>query len=97
MINAVSSFSSKPLIWLFNVGVAITAMSFAYVLYLLFRKLAFNDSLLGFTSMMGLMAMSLGIMTTAVGLVGIYLGKVFNQVQNRPTFIVRDVHRKERG
>ena len=97
MINAVSSFSSKPLTWLFNAGVAITAVSFAYVLYLLFRKLAFNDSLLGFTSMMGLMAMSLGIMTTAVGLVGIYLGKVFNQVQNRPTFIIRDVHRKDRG
>ena len=93
MVNAISSFSSKPLIWLFNVGVLITLVSFSYVLYLVFCKFAFGDTLLGFTSMMGLMAMSLGILTTALGLVGIYLGKVFNQVQSRPTYIVKDIYR----
>jgi putative glycosyltransferase len=93
MVNAISSFSSKPLTWMFNIGVGITALSLLYVAYLVFRRLAFGDTLLGFTSMMGLMAISLGIMTTAVGLVGIYLGKVFNQVQSRPTFIIKDVHR----
>ncbi len=96
MVNAVSSFSSKPLTWLFNAGMLITAISFSYVAYLIFRKLAFGDALLGFTSMMGLMAMSLGVMTTALGLVGIYLGKVFNQVQNRPNYIVKDIHRSQR-
>jgi putative glycosyltransferase len=93
MVNAVSSFSSKPLTWLFNAGVVITLLSFSYVTYLVFRKVAFGDALLGFTSVMALSAMSLGILTTALGLVGIYLGKVFNQVQNRPTYIVRDVLR----
>ncbi len=92
MVNAISSFSSKPLTWLFNAGMFITFVSFSYVTYLIFRKLAFGDALLGFTSMMGLMAMSLGIMTTALGLVGIYLGKVFNQVQDRPTYIVKDIY-----
>jgi putative glycosyltransferase len=57
------------------------------------RKLFFGDTLLGFTSMMGLIAVSLGILVTAIGLVGIYLGKVFNQVQNRPTYIVKDIYR----
>lgn len=94
-VTAVSSFSSRPLTLLFNIGVIITLLSFAYVAYLLFRKLVFGDALLGFTSMMGLVAMSLGITTTALGLVGIYLGRVFNQVQNRPTFIVRDIHRSK--
>ncbi|MCY7317033.1 MAG: glycosyltransferase [Rubrivivax sp.] len=93
MVTAISAFSSKPLTWLFNIGLSITAVSFLYVLYLVFRKLVFDDALVGFTSLMGLMALSLGIMTMAVGLVGIYLGRVFNQVQNRPTFIVRDVQR----
>ncbi len=93
IVNAVSSFSSKPLVWMFNMGVAITLLSFAYVTYLVMRKLIFDDTLLGFTSMMGFIAMSLGILTTAIGLVGIYLGKVFNQVQNRPTYIVKDIYR----
>lgn len=93
MVNAISSFSSKPLTWLFNVGLLITAASFAYVLYLVFRKLAFGDALLGFTSLAALMAMTLGVLTTGLGLIGIYLGKVFEQVQNRPNYIVRDLHR----
>jgi putative glycosyltransferase len=93
MVVAVSSFSSKPLTWLFNAGIAITMASFGYVLYLLVRKAFFDDALIGFTSVMALLALSLGITTTALGLVGIYLGRVFNQVQNRPTFIVRDIYR----
>lgn len=93
MVTAISSFSSKPLTWLFNLGLLVTGVSFSYVLYLVFRKLVFDDALVGFTSLMALMAMSLGITTTALGLVGIYLGKVFSQVQGRPTYIVRDFHR----
>lgn len=93
MVNAVSSFSSRPLVWLFNVGVVITALSFGYAIYLVSRKMFFGDALLGFTSMMAMMALTLGILTTGLGLVGIYLGKVFNQVQNRPTYIIRDIHR----
>jgi putative glycosyltransferase len=93
MVNAVSSFSSQPLVWLFNVGVSITLLSFAYVAYLVARKLLYGDTLLGFTSMMGFMAIILGVLTTAIGLVGIYLGKVFNQVQGRPNYIVKDIYR----
>jgi putative glycosyltransferase len=93
MVNAVSSFSSQPLIWLFNAGISITLLSLAFVTYLVLRKLLFDDALLGFTSVMAAIALSLGILTTGLGVVGIYLGKIFNQVQNRPTYIVRDVHR----
>lgn len=93
MVTAVSSFSARPLTWMFNIGVGITLASFAYVFYLILRKLIFGDALLGFTSMMGMMAMMLGVLTTGLGLIGIYLGKVFNQVQGRPNYIIRDVHR----
>ena len=93
MINAVSSFTSQPLIWLFNVGVTITLLSLAFVAYLVLRKLLFDDTLLGFTSIMAFMSLSLGILTTGLGMLGIYLGKIFNQVQNRPTYIVKKIHR----
>lgn len=93
MVNAVSSFSSQPLIWLFNAGVTITALSLAFVVYLLLRKILFDDTLLGFTSVMAMLSLSLGILTTCLGVLGIYLGKIFNQVQNRPTYIVKAIHR----
>lgn len=93
MVNAVSSFSAKPLTWMFNAGAVMTLASFGYAAYLVARKLLFGDALLGFTSMMAMMAMTLGVLTTGIGLLGIYLGKVFNQVQGRPAFIIRDIHR----
>ena len=42
---------------------------------------------------MALVALSLGTLMSALGLVGIYLGKVFTQVQNRPNFIIKDIFR----
>jgi putative glycosyltransferase len=93
MINAVSSFSAQPLIWLFNAGIVITLLSFAFGLYLIARKIIFDDTLLGFTSLMALLTLTLGILTTALGILGIYMGKIFTQVQNRPTYIVRDIFR----
>lgn len=93
MVDAVTSFSAQPLVWLFNFGVVVTCISFAYGGYLVLRKLLLNDALTGFTSIMTLLALSLGITTTALGLVGIYLGKVFTQVQNRPNYIIKDISR----
>ncbi|WP_218147546.1 glycosyltransferase family 2 protein [Massilia yuzhufengensis] len=93
MINAVSSFSAMPLVWMFNIGMMITSVSFLYLFYLLFRKLVFDDAVIGFTSMMAVMTLSLGILTTGLGIIGIYLGKVFTQVQNRPTYIIKDIYR----
>lgn len=93
MVNAVTSFSAQPLVWLFSAGIVITLLSFSFAFYLVFRKLVFDDALLGFTSIMTAIMLSLGILTTAVGIVGIYLGKVFSQVQNRPTYIVKDIYR----
>jgi putative glycosyltransferase len=93
MVDAVTSFSAQPLVWLFNFGVVVTCISFAYGSYLVLRKLLFDDTLTGFTSIMTLLSLSLGITTTALGLVGIYLGKVFTQVQNRPNYIIKDIVR----
>lgn len=93
LVNAVSSFSAQPLLWLFYAGLTITILSFGYGGYLVARKIIFDDTLIGFTSMMAMLTMSLGILTTAIGLVGIYLGRVFSQVQNRPVFIIKDIVR----
>ena len=92
-VNAISSFSSQPLTWMFTTGLTITLLSFLFFVYLVARKLLFDDTLLGFTSIMAMITLAIGITTTSLGVVGIYLGKIFNQVQSRPHYIVRDVYR----
>jgi len=93
LVNAVTSFSAQPLMWLFYAGLTITIASFTYGAHLVIRRFLFGDVLVGFTSVMALLALSLGVVTTAIGLLGIYLGKIFIQVQNRPNYLIKDIWR----
>jgi putative glycosyltransferase len=94
MVNAITSFSSQPLIWLFYFGVAITSISFLYGLFLISRKLIYQEQIvLGFTTVAGLIVLSLGIITMCLGLIGIYLAKIYNQVRGRPIAVIRNVYR----
>lgn len=96
LVEAVTSFSPRPLYWLFWVGTLLMTASFAYGLALVFRRLIDPESVLsGFTSLATLIAFSAGLTVAGLGLVGIYLAKVYFQTKQRPIAIVRDIYRKE--
>ena len=93
MIQAITSFSGKPLEYLFYSGIFITLASLIFVLYLVGMKLFLGDSIqLGWTSLVALNVLILGIISTFLGLIGIYIFKIFKQVQNRPNFIIREIY-----
>jgi putative glycosyltransferase len=93
LINAVTSFSSAPLRFLFYSGALVTVVSFAVVGVLVTRKLADPDSVVsGFTFLASLSLLNFGLTIMALGIIGIYLARIFSQTQNRPTFIVRSIH-----
>ena len=93
MVNAITSFSSQPLTWLFYFGVGITSVSFLYGMFLILRKLIYHVVLAGFTTVAGLIVFSLGIITMCLGVIGIYLAKIYNQVRGRPIVVIRDIYR----
>ncbi|MEO8085335.1 MAG: glycosyltransferase family 2 protein [Bacteroidota bacterium] len=93
LIEAVSSFSAYPLRLLFNMGVLISLSSFLFGTFVLFRKILFPEKILsGYTSIIVVMLFTTGLIIAAVGILGIYLGKIFNQVKNRPLYIIRNVY-----
>jgi len=93
MIQAITSFSGKPLEYLFYSGIFITLASLIFVLCLVGMKLFLGDSIqLGWTSLVALNVLILGIVSTFLGMIGIYLFKIFKQVQNRPNFIIREIY-----
>jgi putative glycosyltransferase len=47
---------------------------------------------LGWTSIVAINVLILGIISTFLGLIGIYLYKIFKQVQNRPNFIIKKIY-----
>lgn len=93
MLQAVTSFSGKPLEYLFYFGLIISFLSFIFIAYLIGVKIVYNDAVqLGWTSIVAINVLILGILSTFLGLIGIYLFKIFKQVQNRPNFIIKKIY-----
>ena len=89
-VNAVTSFSNKPLVFIFYLGCAILFLSSVAALYLVIRKLFFGTLLLGWASLIVSIWMLGGMMIFCLGIIGIYLAKIFLEVKQRPYTIVND-------
>ncbi|MEQ6123900.1 glycosyltransferase family 2 protein [Pseudotenacibaculum sp. MALMAid0570] len=96
MLQAITSFSGKPLVYLFYFGITISIFSVIFIVYLIVRKLIYMDEVqIGWTSLVAVSIFILGILSTFLGIIGIYLYKVFIQVQGRPNAIVKRVYEKK--
>ena len=94
LVNSVTSFSNVPLIGIFYIGLAISLLSCIYISYLLTIKLIFASPLEGWTSVMASIWLLGGMIISFIGVVGIYLSKIFSETKQRPYTIVRQIHGK---
>jgi putative glycosyltransferase len=93
MVQAITSFSSKPLEWLFFVGLFISMSSLLFIVYLVVQKMIYQDQVsLGWTSIIAVNILILGIISTFLGIIGLYVAKIFKQVQTRPNAVIRKIY-----
>jgi putative glycosyltransferase len=93
LVNAVTSFSNAPLTFIFYLGSLILMMTSFYVTYLAYRYIFVSQPPDGYTSLMVSVWLLAGLVIFSVGVIGIYLSKVFSEVKQRPYTIVRDVYK----
>ena len=90
-VNSITSFSNAPLVGIFYLGVFILAVSAAASAFVLVRWL--NDDLLsGWTSLILSVWLLGGLIISVIGVIGIYLAKVFSESKRRPYTIVREIY-----
>lgn len=87
-LNTILSFSDKPLRLTVKLGVSISALAFMLAAYTLIRALAGQITVSGYSSMIISIWFLSGIIITLVGMLGLYIGRIFDQVKDRPVFIV---------
>ena len=93
-MQAITSFSSYPLVMLFRFGFFISALSVITGAYFLIKKLIYPEIVLsGFTFLIVVLLFSVGIIISSLGILGIYIDKLFNQTKNRQTFIVKEIYK----
>ena len=95
-VNAITSFSNAPLISIFYIGVSISIIAGLYAGYLLFYWLFLDKPLSGWTSVMASIWILGGLIISFIGVVGIYLSKIFLETKRRPYVIVRQIYEKQK-
>ncbi|MEX2512887.1 MAG: glycosyltransferase family 2 protein [Cyclobacteriaceae bacterium] len=88
---ALMAFSDKPLRLTIKIGMMVSSMGFLFALVTLFRYS--NGSILvpGYASLIVSIWILSGMILMTLGLVGLYVGKIFEGVKNRPLFIVDQI------
>ena len=92
--DGITSFSVKPIRLVLTTGVVIFLISLAMLLYALIAKLTGNTSA-GWTSLMGSIWLIGGIQLLSLGVIGEYIGKIYNETKRRPRFIIESVLNKD--
>ncbi len=90
-MNAITSFSERPLIFIFQLGMATVLFSMVMFAYVLFKKLAHNISVVGWTSLFAAIFFSTGLITLSLSVVGLYISKVFIEIKQRPRYIIKEI------
>lgn len=89
-INTILSFSDKPLRIVVKLGIIISLISIIFASYILIASLNGKIRVLGYASLIISIWFLSGIIITILGMIGLYIGRTFEQVKNRPVFIVSD-------
>jgi putative glycosyltransferase len=97
LVNAVTSFSSLPLVFTFYSGLLISSSALAYILYLVIRYLFIASPPGGYTSIIASIWLFSGLIIFFIGVQGIYISKVFSEVKQRPYTIIRHVYKLSQG
>lgn len=95
LINSVTSFSNAPLKGIFYFGAGVSLFSVSYIIYLIVLKTFLAKPMSGWTSVIASVWLLGGLIIFSIGVIGIYLSKIYSETKQRPYTIVRAVYGKK--
>ena len=88
-VEGITSFSQVPLQLAVYLGFLVSLLAFLYAIWLIISTLVFGNSVKGYPSMMVTLLFLGGIQLIALGVIGEYLGRIYEETKGRPLYIVR--------
>ncbi len=89
-LDAITSFSYKPLKLATYIGFVLSLSSFLYLLIVLYQKLFTNSTEPGWASIIAINLFFNGIVLLMLGVIGEYIGRIYDESKNRPLYIVKE-------
>ncbi|WP_028552366.1 glycosyltransferase family 2 protein [Paenibacillus sp. UNC451MF] len=87
-IDAIASFSYKPLKAAAYLGFILSAVSFIYILIVVYQKLFTDTTITGWSSIVAINLFFNGIMLIILGIIGEYIGRIYDETKGRPLYII---------
>lgn len=94
-INGLTNFSSAPLRLVTITGVFISVFAFIYGAWIILSTYIYGKITPGFATIMVVILFLGGLQLLAVGIVGEYIAKIFNEVKKRPHYIIDTIYEKK--
>ncbi len=94
-VDGITSFSVVPLRLSSFLGLTISAVTFLYMMFTILKTLIFGEAVAGYPSLMSVMLFIGGMQLIVLGIIGEYLGRIFNEVKHRPNYLISEYNGKK--
>src|SRR3989338_9204661 len=91
-IDGIVSFTTAPLRISTILGIAISFFAFFYILIVIARTLFYGVDIAGYPSMMAVILFLGGVQLLSLGIIGEYIGRIFNETKQRPLYLIEEYH-----
>lgn len=89
-LDGITSFTVRPLRWLFLLGLLISTLACCYIIYALFMAIT-GTTVSGWASTIVSIYFIGGVQIMAIGILGEYLGKTYIETKRRPSFLIDEI------
>lgn len=96
-LDGITSFTTAPLRISTVMGLLLSVFSFLYMCFFLAKTIFFGDPIKGFPTLIIVILLLGGIQLLSLGVIGEYLGRVFNESKNRPVYLINEYSEDEKS
>jgi glycosyltransferase involved in cell wall biosynthesis len=95
-IDGLTSFTTAPLRISSIMGFIVSFIAFIYIIVIVVRTLLFGIEAAGYPSLMAVILFIGGVQLLSLGIIGEYIGRIFNETKGRPLYFVQEYHARTR-
>ena len=89
-IEGITSFTTTPLRIATFIGLIVAIWALLYMVWIILKVLFWGDPVAGYPTIMTVMLFLGAVQLIAIGILGEYIGRIFNETKNRPTYLVNE-------
>lgn len=91
-IDGITSFTTTPLRVSTFIGILISFFAFIYIIVIVLKTIIFGADVAGYSSIMASILFIGGVQLISLGIIGEYVGRIFNETKNRPLYFIDEYH-----